>query len=172
MDVDCCGGDDSAAAVAVLDVETDLTNVVGTEETADVESEPSVLIKTESSAVLVDCASTLVLVLGKVTEISDGKILNERIAVEVAEEATGAVDRASATADVDRVMGTIGPRDEGAAEPVIVVIEGFNDCDWDWIGVVEDKETESVLVFGGTTIVWAAPDGGFVEGVTVDDVVA
>lgn len=129
MDVGCCGDDDSAAAVAVLDVEMDLTNVVGTEETAGVGSEPSVLIKTESSAVLVVCALTLVLVLGKVTEISDGKILNERIAVEVAEEASGAVDRASATADVDRVMGTIGPRDEGATEPVIVVIEGFNDCD-------------------------------------------
>lgn len=150
----------------------DLINVVGTEETAGVGSEPSVLIKTESSAVLVVCALTLTLVLGKVTEISDGKILNERTALDVAGEAAGAVDRASATADVDRVMGTIGPREEGAAEPVIVVIEGSDDCDWDWVGNVEDREAASVLVFGGTTIVCAAPDWELVEGVAVDDIAA
>lgn len=157
--------EESSAAAAVDESiaaagEVDVTKVVGAdfvelELELELELDVStarVLMNTESCAVLL-VAVVLVLVPapGNVTEISEGKMLNERISLDA-----GAVERASAAGLV--VMGTIAAREDGASEPVIVVMEGFvggvDEIDPD----VEREESEVVVsVFGGTTIVCAAP---------------
>lgn len=154
MDVDVeldadADGDESAAADGVMttvDTVVDVMNVVRVKDVelkSRLELEPavetsSVLTKTESCAEVLDAAPVFVfeppmLVLvpvlapGNVTEMPDGKILNVRMPV-LDVESAAAVESASAIAEVVNVIGTIGGRDEGASEPVIVVIEGLTDA--------------------------------------------
>lgn len=151
-----------AAAASAADV-VDVMNVVGLGRDvwrlscgvdAGVEA-PRVLMKIESSVVL--GLLVLVLVAGKVTEMSDGKMLNVRMLVfevEVeldSDDGAGAVESASA----DTVIGTIAASVDGATEPVIVVMEGFMED----VGAEEDGFWARVVVsvVGGTTIVSAAP---------------
>lgn len=127
--------------MTTVDTVVDVMNVVRVKDVeleSRLELEPavetsSVLTKTESCAEVLDTASVFVfgvpvLAPGNVTEMSDGKILNVRIPVLDVESVAAAVERASAIAEVVNVIGTIGGRDEGASEPVIVVIEGLTDA--------------------------------------------
>lgn len=71
------------------------------------------------------------------------------------------VESASAIADEadeDIVIGVIGGRDDGAEEPVIVIMSGVDTLDGDDWDAEEDEDEKvevvvSVFVFGGTIIV-------------------